>query len=61
MNETPDGTQYSILFTLYLAFEPGNKEWKPGFTIGLGQRPRKRKMDAGHLAVLEWEIRSNRN
>ncbi|NIM98017.1 MAG: hypothetical protein GTO24_08055, partial [candidate division Zixibacteria bacterium] len=27
---------------LYLAFELGNKEWKLGFTVGFGQRPRAR-------------------
>jgi transposase len=43
--------------TLYLAFELGNSEWKLGFTIGLGQRPRQRKMRAGDLATLEREIR----
>lgn len=43
--------------TLYLAFELGNSEWKLGFTIGLGQRPRQRKIRAGDLAALEREIR----
>lgn len=43
--------------SLYLAFELGNSEWKLGFTIGLGQRPRQRKMRAGDLAALEREIR----
>ena len=27
---------------LYLAFELGNKEWKMGFTVGFGQKPRER-------------------
>ena len=27
---------------LYLAFELGNKEWKLGFTVGFGQKPRER-------------------
>lgn len=43
--------------TLYLAFELGNTEWKLGFTIGLGQSPRQRKIRAGDLVGLEQEIR----
>jgi transposase len=42
--------------TLYLAFELGNKDWKLGFTVGLGQKPRRRKVKAGDLAGLEEEI-----
>jgi transposase len=42
--------------TLYLAFELGNKEWKLGFTVGLGQKPRRRKVKAGELVGLEEEI-----
>jgi transposase len=41
---------------LYLAFELGKQEWKLGFTIGLGQRPRVRAIDGGDLAALQWEI-----
>lgn len=41
---------------LYLAFELGKKDWKLGFTVGLGQRPRVRKIDAGDLNALQWEI-----
>jgi transposase len=43
--------------TLYLAFELGNTEWKLGFSIGLGQSPRQRKIGAGDLVGLEQEIR----
>lgn len=43
--------------TLYLAFELGNSEWKLGFSLGLGQSPRQRKVQAGDLAGLEAEIR----
>jgi hypothetical protein len=57
MNETTSGTQYSTLPTLYLAFELGSKEWKLGFTIGLGPSPRRRKVETGDLAALAWEIR----
>jgi hypothetical protein len=52
MNETTYSTNYSTLSTLYLAFELGNKEWKLGFTIGLGQSPRKRKIDAAHSGAV---------
>jgi transposase len=56
MNETTCGTEYSTLANLYLAFELGNREWKLGFTMGLGQSPRRRKIDAGDLVALGWEI-----
>jgi hypothetical protein len=56
MNETAYGREYSTLSNLYLAFELGNKEWKLGFTIGQGQSPRRRRIDAGDLAALRWEI-----
>jgi transposase len=42
---------------LYLAFELGQKEWVLGFTVGLGQNPRRRKMAAGDLSALQGEIR----
>jgi hypothetical protein len=55
--KTTHTTEYSTTGAeLYLAFELGNKEWKLGFTIGLGQRPRLRTIAAGDLAALEWEI-----
>ena len=55
VNETTSDKQYSTLPVLYLAFELGNKEWKLGFTIGLGQSPRRRKIEAVDLAALAWE------
>jgi len=42
--------------TLYLAFELGQQKWVLGFTVGLGQKPRKRTVAAGDLIVLEHEI-----
>jgi transposase len=42
---------------LYLAFELGNTAWKLGFTVGLGQKPRRRKIKAGDLARLQAEIK----
>jgi hypothetical protein len=55
MNETTSDTQYNTLPTLYLAFELGNEEWKLGFTIGLGQSPRRRKIEAGDLGA-RWVV-----
>jgi len=41
---------------LYLAFELGNKEWKLGFSVGFGQRPRVRTIPARALEGLQREI-----
>jgi transposase len=41
---------------LYLAFELGSKEWKLGFSVGFGQRPRERTILAGDLAGIRREI-----
>ena len=41
---------------LYVAFELGNKEWKLGFTVGFGQKPRERKLLAGDLGGVKREI-----
>jgi transposase len=41
---------------LYLAFELGNSSWKLGFSIGLGQKPRKRTIAAGDMGALQKEI-----
>ena len=41
---------------LYLAFELGNMEWKLGFSVGLGQRPRVRTAPARDLEGLQREI-----
>ena len=41
---------------LYLAFELGNKEWKLGFSVGFGQRPRVRTVSARDLEGLQREI-----
>jgi transposase len=57
MSKTTYSTHYSTTGAkLYLAFELGNQEWKLGFSVGLGQSPRRRRIDAGDLAALEWEI-----
>jgi transposase len=57
MNETTRRMADNTLSTLYLAFELSNKKWRLGFTIGLGQRPRERTVDAGDLVALQKEIR----
>jgi len=41
---------------LYLAFELGSKEWKLGFLVGFGQRPRERTVLAGDLCGVRREI-----
>jgi transposase len=43
---------------LYLAFELSNKNWKLGFSIGLGQKARIRTIDAGEMVVLKAEMRA---
>jgi len=41
---------------LHLAFELGRKKWKLGFTIGLGQKARKKNVDGGDTAAVVHEI-----
>jgi transposase len=57
MSETTRNMEQDTLSTLYLAFELGNKQWKLGFTIGLGQGPRERTIAAGDLVAFQEEIR----
>jgi transposase len=57
MNKTTDKTDYSTSGAkLYLAFELGEKDWKLGFVTGIGQRPRRRRVEAGDLKALQEEI-----
>ena len=37
---------------LFMSMELSNTKWGLGFTIGLGQSPRLRKLDAGNLEGL---------
>ena len=61
MNATATNkSEYSTQGLLYLAFELGNAHWKLGFTIGMGQRPRRRTIPAGDLPRLEQEIATAR-
>ena len=46
----------TILGKLYLAFELSNAEWTLGFTVGLGQPPRLRSLEARDLHGLVQEI-----
>jgi transposase len=41
---------------LLLAFELGQRAWKLGFTMGMGQRPRLCQIPAGAVSVLENQI-----
>jgi transposase len=42
---------------LFMAFELGASKWLLGFSIGLGQKPRKRSVDAGEIKSLQQEIK----
>lgn len=57
MNEATYNPQYSTLSTLYLAFELGEEKWKLAFTTGLGQSPRRRRIEARDCLALCREIR----
>jgi len=43
---------------LYMAFELGQSEWKLGFTIGYGQKPRLRTIKARDVVALQDEMRA---
>jgi hypothetical protein len=48
--------QCRLELLLHMAFELAEKEWKLGFTVGFGQRPRVGMIPARDVKVLEWEI-----
>jgi transposase len=56
MKQTIRGDESSTRPTLYLAFELSDQEWKLGFTVGLGQSARQRKITAGDTTALKHEI-----
>ena len=56
MKQTIRPEKYSTQPTLYLAFELSDQEWKLGFTVGLGQPARQRKIAAGDTTALKQEI-----
>ena len=41
---------------LFMAFELDSQHWKLGFTIGMGQKPRRRTIAAGDVQSLQREI-----
>jgi transposase len=41
---------------MLMAFELGQRSWKLGFTVGMGQRPRVRQIPAGAVDALTTEI-----
>ena len=57
MKQTIRREEYSTEPTLYLAFELSNREWKLGFTVGLGQPARQRKIAAGEITALKEEVK----
>jgi transposase len=54
MTRTSDST--APIGGLLLAFELGQRSWKLGFTVGMGQRPRIRQIPAGATSALSTEI-----
>ena len=56
MSEIMGGSRSAGCATLYLAFELSEKEWKLGFSMGLGQKPRERTISAGDVKALQAEI-----
>lgn len=56
--ETTQKEYNSFQSHLYIAFELSNTEWKLGFTIGFGQKPRLRIVPARDLKALQREIRT---
>jgi hypothetical protein len=43
--------------TLFTSFELGDSKWLLGFSIGLGQKARKRTVDAGKPSAVQQEIK----
>lgn len=57
MDTTATCTGHSITGRrLYLALELSNSKWKLGFTVGMGQDPRQRTIEAGDTRALRQEI-----
>ena len=54
MTRTEESTATTV--SLLLAFELGERTWKLGFTVGMGQRPRIRQVPAGALDRVWMEI-----
>lgn len=58
MMETTRSEEYSTKHVLHLALELGNEGWNLGFSTGLGQSARRRKVEAGDLRSVREEIRA---
>ena len=58
--KTTHNNHTTVSQTLFLALELSNSKWRLGFTIGLGQPPRLRKLDARDLRGLMEEIRMSK-
>ncbi len=56
--ETTQLHSIELTLVLYLAFELSSKIWKLGFSIGFGQKPRIRAIEAGDVDALRSEIES---
>ena len=56
MNKATLNRDYTPENNLYLSLELSNTIWHLGFSTGLGQNPRQRKMKAGDLDELSFEI-----
>lgn len=56
MNAATLGEEYTPERELYLALELGNSKWDLGFSTGLGQDARRRKVEARDLVALRHEI-----
>lgn len=50
------GTHDTTEAVLYLAFELSSTRWCLGFTVGMGQRPRRRTIEAGDVNALQQEL-----
>jgi transposase len=56
MAMTRTGESHGPSDCLLLAFELGQRAWKLGFTVGMGQRPRLCQIPTGAVSVLENQI-----
>jgi hypothetical protein len=56
MAMTRTGESHGPSDCLLLAFELGQRAWKIGFTVGMGQRPRLCQIPAGAVSVLENQL-----
>jgi transposase len=56
MNTMTRDLESTVGVSLLMAFELGQRWWKVGFTTGLGQRPRTRRIAAGAMAVVLTEV-----